>query len=154
MGKAAIGILLLLLQVLAPIFAAENPVTSNQGWELRRDREDIQVYTRKIPGFPFDAVRIVTLVNDLRLSSMVALILDSEACPQWADKCVESSVHEKISDTNLLVYTANDSPFPVKDRDILARVHWSQNPVTLDVMMTSEATTGIVEEQKGRLRLT
>ncbi|MFT5320889.1 MAG: hypothetical protein ACI934_001036 [Pseudohongiellaceae bacterium] len=151
MNKVVFGIFVLLLQLPAFLLAAESTI---QDWELKRDREGIQVYTRKVPGSPYAAVKTITVVSDLRLSSMVALILDSEACAQWADKCAESSVYEKISDTELLIYTVNDLPFPVKDRDILARVHWSQNPMTLDVTMTSEAVTGIVEEQKGRLRLT
>lgn len=142
--------LLLLLQI--QVSAAAQPDTSN--WELRRDREGIQVYTRKLENSPYDAVRSVMLVNNLTLSSLVALLMDSDACPQWADKCAESYVYEAISNTELLVYTHNDLPFPVKDRDILSRVSWSQDPMTLTVTMVSRAASGILEKRKGRLRLT
>lgn len=123
-------------------------------WELRRDRDGIQVYTRSVAGSPYDAVRTTTRMTDVRLSSLVALIEDAEACPDWADRCAESYLVERLSDTESLVYTHNDMPFPVKDRDVLAQVEWTQDPATLEVEMNSTATVGKMEEVRGRLRLT
>jgi hypothetical protein len=123
-------------------------------WELRRDRDAIQIYTRKIDDSPYDAVRSVTVVEGVRVSSMIALLEDAEACPDWADRCAESRVHTRIAPNESLVYTVNDMPFPVKDRDVLAHVTWSQDPESLTVTMSSYATEGQLEPVKGRLRLT
>jgi len=123
-------------------------------WELRKDKAGIQVYTKSVDGSPYDAVRAVTQVDNIRLMSLVALLEDVEACQDWADQCVESTVRKRISDTEAYVYTHNDLPFPVKDRDALTHVVWSQNPDDYEVVMSSEATTGIMEKIKGRLRLT
>jgi len=123
-------------------------------WTLKRDRDGIQVFTRKVDGSPYDAVRAEMLVEKVRLSSMVALILDAEACSQWADRCSESYVHEHISDTEQLIYTLNDLPFPVKDRDVMSRVTWSQDPQTGTVSMHSQPAAGVIEERKDALRLT
>ena len=123
-------------------------------WELKRDREGIQVYTRNVEGSPYDAVRSVTEIDGVRLSAMVALIVDAEACPDWADRCDESYLVEQISETESLVYTNNDMPFPVKDRDVLAHVIWQQDAESLTVTMRSSATTDKMEEVDGRLRLT
>ena len=123
-------------------------------WDLKRDRDGIQVFTRKVDGSPYDAVRAEMLVEEVRLSSMVALILDAEACPQWADRCAESYVHEHISDTEQLIYTLNDLPFPVKDRDVMSRVTWSQDSQTGTVSMHSQPAADVIEERKGALRLT
>lgn len=125
-----------------------------QAWELRRDKDGIQVHTRAVEGSPYDAVRTSTRMSDVRLSALVALIEDAEACPDWADSCAESYLFERISDTESLIYTHNDMPFPVKDRDVLAEVKWSQDPVTFEVEMQSRATVGKMEEVRGRLRLT
>ena len=125
-----------------------------QDWELRRDREGIQVRTRAVAGSPYDAVRTTTRMDAVRLSALVALIEDPMACSDWADRCAESYLLERISDTESLVYTHNDMPFPVKDRDVLAHVTWSQDANTLAVRMNSVATVGRMEEVRGRLRLT
>lgn len=144
------NILSLLLVVSAVISASSH---AQQDWELRRDRDGIKVYTSKVSGSPYAAVKTVAVMEDVQLSSLVALLEDPEACPDWADKCAESFVYQRLSATESYVYTHNDMPFPVKDRDHLAHVRWSQDPDTLTVMMQSSAVTGLVEEQPGRLRL-
>ena len=126
----------------------------DQGWELQRDKDGIQVHTRPVEGSPFDVVRTTTRMSDVRLSTLVALIEDAPACTDWADSCSESYLVERISESESLVYTHNDMPFPVQDRDVLAQVEWTQNPLSLEVQMNSVATVGKMEEVRGRLRLT
>ena len=126
---------------------------AEESWELKRDRDDIQVFTRDVAGSPYDAVRTITVVDNVRLSSLVALIVDAEACPNWADRCAESFVVEQVSELEAFVYTHNDMPFPVKDRDVVAHVLWTQEPDTLIVEMNSQAVDGKYEAVNGRLRL-
>ncbi|EGG98959.1 hypothetical protein imdm_1685 [gamma proteobacterium IMCC2047] len=128
--------------------------SADSNWQLRKDKEGIQVYTRSIEGSPYDAVKAITRVENLSLTSLVALLDDVEACDDWADRCVESTVFKRVSDTEAYVYTHNDLPFPVKDRDVLTHVVWTQNPDTREVVMSSRATTGLMDKVKGRLRLT
>lgn len=143
--------LLIILALGAPsyLFAAEEEV-----WELQRDEDGIQVLTRSVEGSPFDAVRTTTQMTDVRLSSLVALLEDVEACSEWADSCAEAYLVERISATESIVYTHNDLPFPVKDRDVVAQVKWTQNMFTLEVEMNSFATAGKLEQVSGRVRLT
>jgi len=122
-------------------------------WKLQRDREGIQVYTRSVEGSPYDAVRAVTVIENVRLAAMVSLIEDAEACPEWADRCADSYVYKRLAENELLIYTLNDMPFPVKDRDVLARVMWNQDPATHLVTISSQATVGEMPEIEGRLRL-
>jgi len=128
--------------------------TEERGWELQRDKDGIQVYTQAVEGSPYDAVRTTTRMTDVRLSSLVALIEDAPACSDWADSCAESYLLERLSDSESLVYAHNDMPFPVKDRDVLALVKWSQDSTTFEVVMNSVATVGKMDEVRGRLRLT
>lgn len=144
---------LICFPLLLTLFYVEFAGAADGDWRLRKDKDDIQVYTKEIEGSPHDAVMAVTVMQNVRLSSMVALIEDLEACPDWADRCAESYVYRRLSETEAYVYTHNAMPFPVKDRDVLAHVTWTQNPESYEVVMTSMATTGIMEEVKGRLRL-
>ena len=125
-----------------------------QGWELQRDKDGIQVHTRPVEGSPYDTVRTTTRMMDVRLSSLVALIEDAPACTDWADSCAESYLVERLSESESLVYTHNDMPFPVKDRDVVAQVKWTQDSATFEVKMNSVATVGKMDEVRGRLRLT
>jgi hypothetical protein len=127
---------------------------SESEWELERDREGIQVFTRPVEGSPYKEVRSVSQIEGVSLTSLVALIEDAEACPRWADKCAESYLVERLSETESLVYTHNDMPFPITDRDVVVRVRWAQNPESLQVTMQSSAVSEGVEKKRGRLRLT
>ena len=134
------------------LFAVTYAQTSE--WELKRDRDGIAVYTRSVEGSPYKEVQSVGQISNVTLSSLVALIEDFAACPNWADKCAESYLVERESPTQALVYTHNDMPFPVSDRDVVAKVRWQQDPDSLSVTITSTAVAGAVESIKGRLRLT
>lgn len=137
------------------LFASASPVIAAEAdWELQRDREGIQVYTRPVAGSPHAAVLTTTRMENVRLSSLVALIEDADACADWADRCAESYLLERISATESLVYTHNDLPFPVKDRDVLAHVVWTQDEESYTVEMNSSATVGRMDEIRGRHRLT
>ncbi len=127
---------------------------AEEQWNLRRDRDSIQVYSKKVEGSAYAAVKTITVMENVNLASLVALIADAEACPTWADKCAESYVHEQINETEAYVYTHNAMPFPVKDRDVIARIRWTQNPENLEVTMESVAMDGILDTVRGRLRLT
>ena len=93
------------------LFAVTYAQTSE--WELKRDRDGIAVYTRSVEGSPYKEVQSVGQISNVTLSSLVALIEDFAACPNWADKCAESYLVERESPTQALVYTHNDMPFPV-----------------------------------------
>lgn len=154
--KNILSVILVLFTISAANGAENFALAENSDlqWELKKDREGIQVYTTKVGGSPYDAVLAKTKVTGTRLSSLVALLRDAEACADWADKCVESYVFKELDETEALVYTHNDLPFPVKDRDVLAHVFWQQDKDSLQVSMHSKATDGILAPVKGRLRLT
>ena len=93
-------------------------------------------------------------MQDVRLSALAALIIDAEACANWASRCVESYIYRRLSETDAYVYTHSSMPFPIKNRDMLTHAIWSQDATSFTVRVDSEATTGILEEIAGRLRLT
>lgn len=134
--------------VLADGFNAK-PLTD---WKLKKDKKGIQVYTRKIENFKQKAARAETIVSDVNVHAVMAVLLDAEACPEWADLCKESYVHSKNSETDYYVYTNNDLPAPVKNRDALTQVRWKKTP-TGSVIMESEAVDGILPPQKGSARI-
>lgn len=140
-----------LLLAFWPVASFSDPEAA---WLLRREAENIQVYTRAIPGSDHDEVLTTTVVGGLRLSALVALLQDAEACPDWAPHCASAYVVAVVSEQESYVYTHSDMPFPVRDRDVVSFVSWQQDPVSRVVTMVGEAVTGVVDEVKGRVRLT
>jgi hypothetical protein len=131
-----------------------NSVHADGDWEIRKDQDNIQVFTRDVDGSPHDEVRATTVVQDVRLASLVALILDAQACPNWASRCGESYIFERPKETEAYVYTHSRMPFPVKDRDMLTHAVWNQDESSLIVTVNSQATNGIMDDIAGRQRMT
>ncbi len=143
----------LILLIIICLFFCSGAVMADSLWKLKKDKKDIQVYTKQVEGSPYKAVKTTTLIKNTKLASMVALILDAKACKDWAPKCAESYIIKQISNTESYVYTHNSMPFPVTDRDVVSLVKWHQNPKTYEVTMNSTATADIKEKVKRRLRL-
>lgn len=105
-------------------------------WEQKRDRDGIAVFTGDVPDSRLKAV-MSTMRVTAQLGQLVALVRDANACPEWADLCKKAEHVEVISETEMYVYTLNDLPWPVSDRDAVAHVLWEQSPDTLTVQMTA-----------------
>lgn len=121
-------------------------------WDLRSDKEDIQVYTGDVDGSKLKAVKAFMEI-ETSLAEIVALVRDPEACPDWAELCKLSEHIEVTSETQMLVYTLNDLPWPVSDRDAIAQIQWSQDPQTLRVEMSAIVTPEGKPPRKGTIRI-
>lgn len=122
-------------------------------WAIQRSEDGIDVYTRPEPASQFEAVRAVMTLNDVRLSSLVALISDTQACSRLESRCVEAETLDKINQTESVVYRYNNMPFPVRDRDMVLRLKWYQQPDSLNVNVVISNVTGFLPEKKRRVRM-
>lgn len=144
------GIALLML-VLALGATAEDPALEDD-WRLEKDQDGIQVYTRAVQGVEHRAVKAIMIV-EVGPAELVALVRDTAACPEWAQFCKSSHEHEVLSETELYVYTLNEMPWPIKDRDAISHVLWTQDAHTGAVAMHAAAVTGVIDESDDALRL-
>lgn len=141
----------LLLALLLVIGSA--PAFAEEVWRLEKDSDGISVWTRAVEGSKHRAVR-ARMVVDTPIMELVALVRDTDACPDWAEFCAASHVHESVSDVEAYIYTLNDMPWPVTDRDALSHVLWTVDASTGAVRMDAVATDGRLAPKKGAVRLT
>ena len=116
-------------------------------WKKKKDKDGIAIYTSKVPGSPYNALRGVMVVNG-SASSLVSLVQDTSTCSQWVDLCREARIHKRISDTEYYVYSYNDIPFPVSDRDVIAKTVWTQDLDSLKITMSSTPTPDLIPKTK------
>lgn len=121
-------------------------------WKLKKSRKGIQVFLADVPGSKFHAVLSVMHV-DSTPQSLATLVMDFENCPAWAAMCKKAELHQRLSDHQSYVYSLNDAPFPVRDRDVLAKVTWNHDVVTGKILMLSEAVSGMIPASKGIIRV-
>lgn len=137
----------MLLSWLAPLAAAE------EAWRLEREADGIRVWTRPVEGSPHRAVRARALMA-APMEAIVTVLQDTDACREWAQFCAEAHVHETLGEEEALIYTRNDLPWPVADRDVVSHVRWTRDEASGVVRMDAVATQGEMARQRGRVRLT
>lgn len=116
-------------------------------WTEKKNKQSIKIYTSPVDNSAFKAVRSEMQVK-ASVASLVALVEDHAACPDWADLCKESRLEKRISANESIIYLYNDIPFPVTDRDVYAKVVWTKDTETGRVSMSSTADSEGFEKTK------
>ena len=122
-------------------------------WVLRKEKNGIKVYTRRTQKSKIKEVRM-TLETKASLSNIISLLNDTEAYTEWAYRFKESKTLEKINDRESIYYGSVDFPWPLADRDIVARSIIDQDPHTKVVTIKTTALPGYLPEKKNHVRIT
>lgn len=139
------------IALLAGIIALDlSHAAASQDWRPRAEKDGVQTWTKKIEGSKYHAVRGETILNST-VARLVAVINDAAACIEWADLCAKSFVQEQVTSREAYIYTLNDMPWPVKDREVLAHVKWMREGNRVE--MQSEAIPGRIDASKGIVRI-
>jgi len=113
-------------QLLLPFFLGgfllTNPLFS-QNWELEKDKEDIQIYTRTVAGYAIKEYKAITTLKTT-VTKLTNLLKDHENLKSWFVKCPMSKRLKKVSEDEYYVYFLNDAPWPVSDRDNITKMNF------------------------------
>ncbi len=121
-------------------------------WKLALDKNGIQVYTRSIEGIEFLEFKGVTQIPT-SISSLVALIRDTEATPQWIANCAESKILKRIDDNETLSYSFSKAPWPMKNRDVVIHTLISIDQDTSMVTVIETGKPDAIAEREKTIRV-
>lgn len=139
-------ILVLLLLLASPAQA--------QGWELVRQdpARDIRVYLREIPGSSYNGFYAVTRMQT-RLSSVVAVLSDVHAMPEWIARMRQAKILKSEAETDLWVHSVYKLPYPFIDREAVLHSSLRQEKSGV-VEVVTRAEKGFIPANSKRVRLT
>jgi hypothetical protein len=91
-------------------------------WQLEAhdDDKDIKVFTREVEGSELKEFKGITHIK-ASVNAFVALLKDDQEATNWMHNVIVFDVKERISDEEIIVYTVNEAPWPVTDRDAYIR---------------------------------
>ena len=135
------------------MFSYIAPICGQDGdWELKKETDNIEVYTRKLDGEKFKEIKILTHCKT-SLNAIMAAFDDTEGHKEWVYKSPESYTVERVDDQTLIYYIKSDLPFPATDRDLVIKYTWTQDPETKIISTMSEGVVGKVEEYDANIRV-
>lgn len=122
----AISCPLLLLSLLSTLAWAD-PFNSTE-WRLGKERNGVKVYLREVKGYATKAREIKSVVyTQAPPSRCLALLKDYNASKIWRKRLKKLSKIDAIDQNNWYVKIETDLPWPLKDREVIAKVSLSHN---------------------------
>ena len=122
-------------------------------WELRTEREGIKVYTRTFPDSKFKAIR-VELDLEATLSQLVAVLMDVNTAANWVYATKSSVLLKQYSPSELVYYSEVKLPWPISNRDFIARLKATQDAGTKVVTIDGPTVPDYVPVKDGIVRVT
>lgn len=140
-----------LFSMIALSLLLTNAVRAEEAWELKKDAQGIQVYTRKVPGTKFREFKALTVV-DAPVTNIIAVLKDAENFPEWMPDA-ENVKLLHIEDAEQYHYIESPAPWPVSDRDGIYHLSYSQDADTNIVSIRIAGAPEYLPEQSGKVRI-
>lgn len=128
-------------------------VMAEEAWQLKKEKNGIQVFVRKVPGSELKEFRGVTYLKGVTLSSLLATLDITEGYTRWLHNCGEARLLKKVSQHERYNYMVTKAPWPVSDRDSVMHSVVSQNPKDLTVTVRMQSVADFMPPVKGRVRI-
>lgn len=136
--------------ILLTLFVTE--VAQAQNWILHKQVEGIEVYTRKQENSSLKQIKIVTTTKN-SLSSIVAILRDKSAFPNWVYACKNSNYLQIISDTESVHYQYTSMPWPLSDRDAIIHTTIHQDSSSKVVTIKAKSLGNYIKAKDGVVRV-
>lgn len=135
-GRTALLAPLLALALLPAVAGACGPQERDLTEAVNRD--GVRVWTCLIPDEPLRGFRAVTVVRS-SLSGLVALLLDTQAAPQWVFRTDRIELLRRDDQAGTFTVRAETDFWPLQDRDVVINGRVAQDPDTLVVTIDSQS---------------
>lgn len=91
-----------------------------QEWELKKDKKDIKVYTRKVTDSKILEFKAVTQITTTP-RKILEVLLDVPSYPSWVPDCNQAAIVKKIGSNSFTYFLELSAPWPVANRDIVVK---------------------------------
>jgi len=144
MRKILLSILLLL--------AMQFGVSGQGTWKLNTEKDGIKIYTSEIPDSKIKAIKVECEVQATP-AQLVAVLMDVNNSAEWVYHTKSCTLIKQVSPSELYYYSEVNLPWPAANRDFVAHLTVSQNPVTKVIEIDGPAVPGFVPVKKGVVRI-
>jgi len=110
-----------LLLIALGLLACLSTVTAQGKWELKKDENGIQVYTRKAAKGNIKELRVTCELNATK-TQLVNTLQDINGYNSWVYSNRKSTILKMVNPQNIIYYTQSHLPWPIKDRDLVVEL--------------------------------
>ena len=140
--------LILLFLLVASIISA----TASDTWILSKDDDGIKVFTRNVPNSKVKAIK-VTCYLDASPAQLVSVLMDINNGDNWVYHTSSSYIIKQVSPSELYYYSLIKVPWPVHNRDFIAHMKVTQDPVSKIITVDAPCITDMVPRKTNIVRI-
>jgi hypothetical protein len=126
------------LAFLLLVIWAQYQCFSQEKWELKKDKDGVQVYILEDNESEFNPYKSVAIMEG-NILNFESLLKDSPRMTEWSESVVKVEILREIGDSIQVYYSIADAPFPIKNRDGIYQnsFSWSNDKkvLTVDVQL-------------------
>ncbi len=115
---------------------ALSSVMAQGRWELKKDENGIQVYTRKAASGSIKELRVLCEL-DASKEQLISTLQDIGNYSSWVYSNKKSVVIKNLSPDGIIYYTQSHLPWPIKDRDLVIQLTINSTPQVLNIQAKS-----------------
>jgi hypothetical protein len=105
-------------------------------WELKKDEDGIQVFTRKAAKGNIKELRVLCEL-DANKAQLINTLENIDDYSSWVYSNKKSRIIKMITPQNIIYYTQSHLPWPIRDRDLIVELNITQTPDVLNVQAKS-----------------
>ncbi|MCP3849539.1 MAG: hypothetical protein GY694_04780 [Gammaproteobacteria bacterium] len=120
---------------------------SEYDWKMVRDEDGIQVYLKSFWADDIKSFRGTVHINS-SLDSLLAIIMDIDACTNWVHRCKNPLLLSKVSFSENYHYQIHQLPFPAKNREFIFHSKMEHFPDTGVVSIQMKAVPGFCQKHR------
>jgi hypothetical protein len=102
--------------LIALVFVNLNPKTE---WKLKKNKAEIEVYTRKVEGSSFEEFKAITTIENSSLENVLDVIMDVANYDNLFPDCEQMKVLKQDGKYYDIHYFVVKAPWPLKPRDAI-----------------------------------
>jgi len=121
-------------------------------WELKAEKEGIQVYTKQMDSSPLKTIKAVFTIST-SLAGLTAVLMDINSSMDWVYATKKIALLKKISPAELVYYSEIEIPWPVSNRDFIVDLIVSQDEKTKVVTVAGRSKPGYLPVYKNIVRI-
>lgn len=122
-------------------------------WKFVTEKEGIRISSRGVADSKIKALRVDCILN-AGTAAIVALLMDIDASVQWVSHTKTCTLVKQISPSELYYYSEVSLPWPLDNRDFVAHIKVTQDPITKVVTVDAPAVKGFVKNRDNLVRIT
>ena len=105
-------------------------------WELKKDEDGIQVFTRKAAKGNIKELRVLCEL-DATKAQLINTLENIEDYNSWVYSNKKSTILKMITPQNIIYYTQSHLPWPIRDRDLVVELNITPTQDVLNVQAKS-----------------